>query len=515
MLAYASQQMLLWLPHLITAAFIFAFGACVGSFMNVVIFRLPAGQSVISPPSRCPICGNRLSWGENFPILGWLFLRGKCKRCRSPISSQYMIVELLMATLFAAMYLMFYVPTPTIPWWGEIGGPWWAAMDQWSAPAFATVLLLIAGLVAMTAIDARSFTIPIEIPTVMVIVAVVAWAIQGLIQPTFGAVGLWPIPSLGWRGVAMTLLGMLGITLSFILLKAGIFRYSFNDYANYLPPGAAEEPLNTSEATAFEIFFALPLVGAMLALGFGGVWAAAATFFLLFVIPIPLVRGSPPSTPDPTGVLAADYPHARREMLIELLYLAPCLAGLIAGWFLAPMLPAEAPPQWLHAISTSLAGYLVGGGMIWGIRILGTLAFGREAMGIGDVHMLAAVGAALGWEDPIWIVFLAAFVALAWTVVAVIAAPIFRGRRRELPFGPHLALATLILMLARPAFNDLRHAMLGSNPWFTLPRAPSEPLPPRFPSVRVRPQAPPPKPSPAPPPQKTPNPESTPVPGTG
>ncbi len=85
------------LPPLIVAAL---FGACIGSFLNVVIYRLPLGQSIVSPPSRCPQCGYRLKWYDNLPIFGWLLLGGRCRNCKNPISIQYPLVELITALLF-------------------------------------------------------------------------------------------------------------------------------------------------------------------------------------------------------------------------------------------------------------------------------------------------------------------------------------------------------------------------------------------------------------------------------
>jgi leader peptidase (prepilin peptidase)/N-methyltransferase len=76
------------------------FGACIGSFLNVVIYRLPLGQSIVSPPSRCPKCGYRLQWYDNVPIIGWALLGGRCRKCKNPISIQYPIVELITALLF-------------------------------------------------------------------------------------------------------------------------------------------------------------------------------------------------------------------------------------------------------------------------------------------------------------------------------------------------------------------------------------------------------------------------------
>ncbi len=83
------------------------FGALVGSFLNVVIFRLPDEQSVIFPASHCPKCQTKLRWFENIPIMSWLALRGKCRTCKAPISPQYIVVELAMALLSGALYRHF------------------------------------------------------------------------------------------------------------------------------------------------------------------------------------------------------------------------------------------------------------------------------------------------------------------------------------------------------------------------------------------------------------------------
>src|SRR5690625_3494394 len=88
-------NLLLW-PWLI---FVFVIGACVGSFLNVVIYRLPAGESLITPGSRCPQCGHDLAWFENIPILGWIALRGRCRHCKAPISVQYPLIEAACAIL--------------------------------------------------------------------------------------------------------------------------------------------------------------------------------------------------------------------------------------------------------------------------------------------------------------------------------------------------------------------------------------------------------------------------------
>ncbi|HZJ55896.1 MAG TPA: prepilin peptidase [Myxococcaceae bacterium] len=77
-------------------------GLVVGSFLNVVIARVPHGQSIIRPRSRCPRCGHVLSWYENLPLLSWVALRARCRSCKAPISVRYPAVELLTGLLFVA-----------------------------------------------------------------------------------------------------------------------------------------------------------------------------------------------------------------------------------------------------------------------------------------------------------------------------------------------------------------------------------------------------------------------------
>ncbi len=78
-------------------------GLLVGSFLNVVIYRVPRGESVVHPRSRCPGCGYELAWYDNVPVLSWLLLRGRCRRCRAPISARYPLVEALTAVVFGLL----------------------------------------------------------------------------------------------------------------------------------------------------------------------------------------------------------------------------------------------------------------------------------------------------------------------------------------------------------------------------------------------------------------------------
>ncbi len=85
---------------LVTALWLGFIGACVGSFLNVVAYRLPLGMSVVWTPSHCPKCNHPIRARDNVPVLGWLWLRGKCRDCGAPISPRYAIVEAIMGLVF-------------------------------------------------------------------------------------------------------------------------------------------------------------------------------------------------------------------------------------------------------------------------------------------------------------------------------------------------------------------------------------------------------------------------------
>jgi len=87
-------------------AWVFGFGACVGSFLNVCIYRIPAGQSVVTPRSHCA-CGAPIRWHDNLPILSWFILRGRARCCGRPFSFRYPCIEALTAVLFTACWMSF------------------------------------------------------------------------------------------------------------------------------------------------------------------------------------------------------------------------------------------------------------------------------------------------------------------------------------------------------------------------------------------------------------------------
>lgn len=96
---------------------VFVLGASIGSFINVVVYRLPAGLSILFPPSRCPHCLNQLKAYDNVPVLGWLWLKGRCRFCKSKISLRYPVVEASAGVLFLLVFWVFKFSLLTISYW--------------------------------------------------------------------------------------------------------------------------------------------------------------------------------------------------------------------------------------------------------------------------------------------------------------------------------------------------------------------------------------------------------------
>ncbi len=258
------------------------FGLAVGSFLNVCVHRLPRGKSVVSPRSACPACGREIAWFDNIPLLSYLFLRGKCRSCRAPISLRYPALELLTAAVFVWVYL---------------------------------------------------------------------FSLYGRFDLVLG----WPI----------------------------FFR---------LP-----RPLD---------FAFLPFL-----------WYLGASLLCLTAI---------------------DIEH---QIIPDRITYPLAALGLVLIAYLG--LSSEVPIGKL-ALRVAL-GAAVGGGSLWLLGLLGRLALRKEAMGLGDVKLMAAAGIWLGWEMTLFAVFLGALSASAAALVLLLAGRQRMGQR--LPFGPFLSLGIWVSLL--------------------------------------------------------------------
>jgi len=129
--------------------FVFALGCCVGSFLNVCVYRLPREMSLASPGSHCPTCNEPIAWFDNVPILSWLALDGLCRRCGVRISARYLLVELLTGLVFLWIYA------------AHRAAPGDAALAR--PETFAAYVVLAAALIASSFVDIERMVIPDEI----------------------------------------------------------------------------------------------------------------------------------------------------------------------------------------------------------------------------------------------------------------------------------------------------------------------------------------------------------------
>ncbi len=399
--------------------FLFAAGACVGSFLNVVVYRLGTiedvpGEGYLAqlvrqirrlsyPPSTCPKCGRRLAWFDNVPVLGWIFLRGRCRYCRLPISPRYPIVEAVTGGLFVFYYVMIFIYG-----WGPCGATisrrdifgietlstaTMILSRDW--PIFLMALYLIGSLLAASLIDAATYHLPLWVCWLAGIVGVVTHAFDGRGLPGNLTVGV-PVAAMAGGGV-------IGLVLSVALLRFGVLRQSFSEGAT---------PLEIEREA----------------------------------------MGADAAVPNLTPA------QVRAEMRLEMLFLMPPLvlagaAGVAAiRWGEAVVLPSP-----VAGVAGAVLGAMVGGLTVWLTRIFGSYGFGKEAMGLGDVHLMLAVGACLGGGAAVVSFFLAPFFGLATALFMLLT-----GSRRELPYGPYLSLAAgFVLLFYCPIADYLRPGLLG------------------------------------------------------
>ncbi len=381
-------------PEWIWLIFIFAFGACVGSFLNVVIYRLPRDLSVVSPPSSCPACGASIRFYDNIPLISWPVLRGRCRRCAAPISPRYVVVELAAAILFLGIYAWFFV------WeYRRTGLAGTDSMQRFFVSngwlIYLHVMVLAAAFLAASAIDLELWVIPLSLCWIVTGVGMLTSAIGPLVvHLREGALcSIFPMVLPKWSAAAAG--STIGLLFSLWALKKGWIQASYN-----LDQKGTQEGIKAENKEKQDI--------------------------------------DEPEYDD------------RKEILKEVVFLLPVILGGLIG-FLAMKHPGFVDP-WnrfsqlplLEGFLGSLTGYLAGCGVVWATRIFGTLLFGREAMGLGDVHLMGAAGAVIG---PGWVVlafFVAPFFGLLWALYQFLS-----KKSRQIPYGPFLSLAVLAVILFR------------------------------------------------------------------
>jgi len=334
----------------------FLLGSIVGSFLNVCIYRLPLGQSVVSPPSHCPHCNYSIPWYLNVPLVTWLYLRGKCKNCGAPISIRYFLVELLSAITFLGC---------------------WLAFGTQSATLALTYAFFLAGLIVATFIDFEHFIIPDEI------------TIGGMIA---GFVCSLLVPALHQKSSRLG-----GMTESFLGLVAGAGVIYFILRMGKLLFGRQKLALPADTKIVFgETAVRLP--------------DRDIPYEDLFY--------------RPSDVIAL---RARTVELVDRCYkdvlvrLTP--ASLSIG---GEKLDPEKVPH-LEAVS-------------------GEIVLPREAMGLGDVKFMGAIGAFLGWQAVIFSLVVSSFIGAVVGVGLVASGK--RALSSRLPYGPYIAMAAAVWIFA-------------------------------------------------------------------
>ena len=251
--------------------FIFLAGLCIGSFLNVCIWRIPRDESIVWPGSHCPACNHAIAPWDNLPLLSWILLGGKCRHCRAPISPRYFIVELLTGALFAGLWLVH------------------------------------------------------------------GWTLQ---------------------------------TPVYLFFTAALVLGTFVDFDHLILPDRVT------------------------------------------------------------------------------------IGGMVAGPILSFAFPAlQGQTERLPALVQSLIGLAVGYGLLWLVATIGRAILKREAMGMGDVKLLGAIGACLGWPAVLFTIFVSSFsgTLLGFALIAL-------GKKElqsKIPYGPHIALAAVLWMFCGPACIDL------------------------------------------------------------
>lgn len=353
----------------------FLIGACIGSFLNVVIYRVPLGLSVNEPKrSFCPKCKGDIPMRLNIPLVSWLWLRGKCKNCRAPIAFRYFGVELLTALLFTVI-------------WGFVRsslnlGPFL----QLEMAALLPLWIMAALFVSITFIDAEHMVIPTSFTT--------ASSIAGL-----AAAALWPkLPDLAlWAsgdplladGIKQSVLGwIIGFCGLWTVVRLGKMMFGKKKMEFPAPvewrliePENDEDPIwfemNGERTGWWDIFF-------------------RKTDRLEIEATEVLVNGE--SVPAGMVIIREDgveLPGGRKVPIGEL-----------------KSLEGKAPRAVIP----------------------------REAMGMGDVHLMGAIGAFFGWTG----VFFSLFSASVYAIIAAVLGRV--GLGKPLPFGPFLILGALSWM---------------------------------------------------------------------
>ncbi len=363
-------------------------GLLIGSFSNVLIWRLPRGESVAFPPSHCPKCDHQLGPQDLVPVLSWVTLGGKCRYCRAPISARYPTIELLSGLGYAALAVIF---------------PFSAV----GASLFGLGILFTL-LLAASVIDFETYTIPDELTLPGTLIGL----LFGLVNNTSGAVDVG-LPSFA-EALRGALMGA-GVLVAISVLGGWVLRRLRERQYPELPLGYQQ--------------ISLGLFGGLLIGGFTENWWAAALGGLALGAASMLLNMA-----------------SRRVVRIpELLTLGGSLAGLA-------LLSTRGAGALIGGLTGGLAAagaVSLLAGVYWWIGSRHTVDDTEDdtpgdptAMGFGDVKLAAVIGAFLGFENLLVAVAVAIF---AGALLGILQRLI--GGENKLKFGPYLAIGAVVALL--------------------------------------------------------------------
>jgi leader peptidase (prepilin peptidase) / N-methyltransferase len=442
-----------WFPII----FLAVFGACVGSFLNVVIYRLPRGLSLVHPGSHCPGCNQAIRWYDNIPVLSYLALGGKCRFCKVSISPRYALIESVTAVLFVGLYDAFYMSRID----GLFGDP------QMDWPLFLAHLTLIAVLVVISALDLEYYLIDVRITYFAILVGIVAWVFLP---------GLRIVEREGLSGLTLGLYGgVYGAAVGMILRHLWLSRQAENisDSQSDLEDSILDDESPAAPVgrvwVAALVIFALgslglviwPIMGA----GTREDYQLRGLMYVVWAF-LAIVAGGIPrrqSDQEIVEIIEQEKPAARKTAGRELAGLLPVILGFIGGFILLRYVPGlQATGQALYyrpvgpfvpgiGLTWALTGLLTAAAFGWVIRIGFTLLFGKEAMGTGDIYILGAIGTITGPAVAIVGFFIGSVIGVFGIVVLLLW-----KTSRALSYGPWIAIGTLVCLLFHdPIMNYL------------------------------------------------------------
>ena len=369
-------------PNGIWFVFMFAFGCCVGSFLNVVIYRLPRDESLVRPRSSCPGCGKLIAFYDNIPLVSWLLLGGKCRNCKVAISPRYFIVELLTGLVFLAVFMVFFCTELRAGMPGFLEGGWLI---------YLLTITLLSAFIAASAIDLKLWIIPLSVCWLVTGAGLIGCGVGPYVIDVSVLRGYGLLPLAGAKTAAAALGAMVGLAIAFVLLATGVVKRSYESEDGQDSQENCENPdddqINHRAEACREIVFLLPVI-------------------LCSIVAQQVLPG--------------------------------CL-----WWQKFAQVPVAA------GVLGSVWGYFVGCGVVWATRILGTLGFGKEAMGLGDVHLMGAAGAVIGALLVVVAFFVAPFFGLAWALFQM-----FFKKTRQIPYGPFLSMAVFAVIILHDRILD-------------------------------------------------------------